>query len=78
MSDPSDPNALAMVLVAELHKIGLFDEGNLATIARRLELSGEDDLAERVRALPVSNALTDPVEMRAGLHVIHGGNEDAD
>lgn len=64
-----------MILVAELHRIGLFDVGNLACIARRLELVGEDDLADRVRALPISNALTDPEMMRAGMYVV-GEDED--
>lgn len=76
MSEPQDPNALAMILVAELHRIGLFDHGNLACIARRLELVGEDDLADRVRSLPLSNALTDPEAMRAGLYSISGGKEE--
>ncbi|UPT53049.1 hypothetical protein [Synechococcus phage Yong-M3-232] len=74
MTEPSEPDALAMILVAELHRIGLFDVGNLACIARRLELVGEDDLAARVRSLPLSNALTDPEAMRAGLYAIDGGN----
>lgn len=68
-----DPDALAMILVAEFHRIGLFDAGNLATIARRLELAGEPDLAERVRSLPLSNLLTDPEEIRAGFYPIQGG-----
>lgn len=73
---PKEPDALAMILVAELHRIGLFDAGNLACIARRLELVGEDELAARVRSLPISNALTDPEAMRAGLYAIDGGNCD--
>lgn len=68
-----DPHALPMLIIAELHRIGMFDHGNLASIARRLELVGEDDVAERVRMLPLSNALTDPEAMRAGMHVIDGG-----
>lgn len=76
MTEPHDPNALAMILVAELHRIGLFDPGNLACIARRLELVGEDDLADRVRSLPLSNALTDPEALREGFHVIGGGKAD--
>lgn len=72
--DPEpDGNALAMILTAELHRIGLFDHGNLACIARRLELVGEDELAGRVRSLPLSNALTDPEAMREGLYAIDGG-----
>lgn len=71
-----DPEPLAMILVAELHRIGLFDVGNLACIARRLELVGEDDLADRVRSLPLSNALTDPEVMRANIYAIHGGNSE--
>ena len=68
--DEPDPNALAMILTAELHRIGMFDHGNLASIARRLELVGEDELASRVRSLPLSNALTDPEAMRAGMYVV--------
>jgi hypothetical protein len=71
---PSDAHALPMIIVAELHRIGMFDHGNLASIARRLELVGEDDLADRVRALPISNALTDPDMMRAGIYVV--GEDD--
>jgi len=74
----SDPNALAMILAAELHRIGMFDHGNLASIARRLELVGEDELAARIRSLPLSNALTDPEAMRAGIYSISGGKEDAE
>jgi hypothetical protein len=74
--DEPDPDALAMILVAELHRIGLFDMANLATIARRLELVGESDLASRVLSLPLSNALTDPEAMRAGIHAIRGGNSE--
>lgn len=70
----SDPNTLAMILVAELHRVGMFDMGNLACIARRLDLVGETDLADRVRSLPLSNALTDPEAMRAGMYAIDGGN----
>lgn len=70
-----DPEPLAMILVAELHRIGMFDAGNLASIARRLELVGEDDLAARVRSLPLSNALTDPEAMRAGIYAIDGGGK---
>ncbi len=64
-----------MLILAELHRIGMFDHGNLASIARRLELAGEDDAAARVRALPLSNALTDPETMRAGIYSISGGKE---
>lgn len=71
-----DPEPLAMILVAELHRIGMFDVGNLACIARRLELVGEDDLAARVRSLPLSNALTDPEAMRANVYSIGGGKSD--
>ena len=73
---PAEPEPLAMILVAELHRIGMFDAGNLACIARRLELVGEDDLAERVRFLPLSNALTDPEAMRDGIYSIDGGKSD--
>lgn len=73
MSEQPDPHALAMILVAELHKIGMFDQANLASIARRLELVGEDATAGRVRMLPLSNALTDPEAMREGLYAIDGG-----
>jgi hypothetical protein len=72
----SDPNALGMIIIAELHRIGMFDAGNLASIARRLELVGEDDAAARVRSLPLSNALTDPEAMRSHIYAINGGNLD--
>lgn len=65
-----------MVLIAELHRVGMFDGSNLDMMALRLDLSDEPDLAERVRAIPVSNFLTDPEEVRAGLHLVSGGNED--
>jgi hypothetical protein len=68
-----EPDALSMILVAELHRIGLFDAGNLSCIARRLELVGDDDKAARVRMLPLSNALTDPEAMRASIYTISGG-----
>lgn len=74
--DEPDPNALAMILIAELHRIGWFDHGNLASMARRLELVGEDNLAARVRALPLSNALTDPDAMRECIYAIDGGKSD--
>jgi hypothetical protein len=74
--DPQrDAHAMSMILIAELHRIGMFDHGNLASIARRLELAGEDDAAQRVRALPLSNALTDPEAMRASIYSISGGKE---
>jgi hypothetical protein len=77
MTTPApDGNALAMILIAELHRVGWFDHGNLASMARRLELVGEDDLAARVRSLPLSNALTDPEAMRAGIYSISGGKDD--
>ena len=76
MADP-DPHALSMLIIAELHKIGMFDRVNLASIARRLEMAGESDTAERVRFLPLSNALTDPAEMRAGIYAIDGGGNEA-
>ncbi len=76
MTEAPDPNALAMILLAELHRIGMFDAGSLSSIARRLELVGEDDLAERVRFLPLSNALTDPEMMRSNIYAINGGNGD--
>jgi len=72
----SDPHALGMIIIAELHRIGMFDAGNLASIARRLELVGEDDAADRVRSLPLSNALTDPEAMRSNIYAINGGNLD--
>jgi hypothetical protein len=75
---PKEPDALAMILVAELHRIGLFDVGNLACIARRLELVGEDDLADRVRSLPLSNALTDPEVMRSNIYAIDGGGKSGE
>lgn len=74
MAEP-DPHALPMLIIAELHKIGMFDSVNLASIARRLELAGDPETAERVRFLPLSNALTDPAEMRAGMYVV---DEDED
>jgi hypothetical protein len=77
-TDNNDPNALAIILLAELHRIGLVDLGNLACIARRLELANEMDLAERVQAIPISNALTYPDAIRAGIYLINGGNSDED
>lgn len=77
-SSPPEPDALAMILTAELHRIGLFDAGNLACMARRLELVGENDLAERVRMLPLSNALTEPEAIRSNIYSINGGNAEAD
>lgn len=74
----SDPHALGMIIIAELHRIGMFDAGNLASIARRLELVGEDDAADRVRSLPLSNALTDPEAMRSNIYAINGGNLDSE
>jgi hypothetical protein len=67
-----------MIIIAELHRIGMFDHGNLASIARRLELAGEDDAAARVRSLPLSNALTDPEAMRAGIYAIDGGGKEGE
>lgn len=78
MNEQPDPDALAMILLAELHKVGIFDAANLATIARRLSLSGEDELAARVELLPLANALTDPDQMRAGIHIVSGGNSEPD
>jgi len=65
-----------MILLAELHRVGMFDVGNLACIARRLELVGEIGQASRVRSLPLSNALTDPEAMRGNIYSINGGNND--
>ncbi len=73
-----DPHALSMILIAELHRVGMFDRVNLASIARRLELAGDPDAAERVRFLPLSNALTDPDAMRAGLYAVEGGGNGGD
>ena len=77
-TDSNDPNALAIILLAELHRIGLVDLGNLTCIARRLELANEMDLAERVQAIPISNAFTEPDVIRAGIYLINGGNSDED
>jgi hypothetical protein len=70
---PSDPTSDALlVLVAELHKAGLFDSTNLASMIRRLELAGLPEMADRVRSVPLCNAIDDPDEIRAGIHLADG------
>jgi hypothetical protein len=67
-----------MIVVAELLRAELFTPANLASIKRRLELSGHDDLAERIATLPIANAIDDPGEIRAHMRLVDdprdGGN----
>ena len=77
MDDPPDPPIDAlMVLIAELLREGLIDHANLASMSRRMRNADMPDIAERVESLPLSNMLDDPDEIRAGLHIVGGGNED--
>jgi len=63
-----------MIIVAEMLRAEMFTPANLASIKRRLELSGHDDLAERIAALPLANAIDDPAVNQAHLHLVDGGN----
>lgn len=67
-----------MVLIAELHRAGIIDAAQLSNMGRRLDMSGLDDLAERVRFIPLSNAMDNPKAMQASLHLISGGGNDPD
>lgn len=72
---PPDPSLDALfVVVAELHRSGLFDAANLASMRRRLELSGHGELAERLAMIPLANAIDTPEANQAALHLIDGGN----
>lgn len=74
MKDEAPATDAVLILAAELHRVGFFDAANLATMAKRLGDCGHTDLAARMSALPLSNALTDPEAMRAGIYAIDGGN----
>jgi hypothetical protein len=76
---PPDPPLDALfVVVAEMHRAGLFDSSNLASMKRRLELSGHSDLAERLDGIPLANAIDTPENNREALRVVDcdGGNAD--
>ena len=65
-----------MILIAELHRDGLFEGRNITSMARRLEMSDLPVLAERVRMIPLANAFDDPGEIRGGFELIDGGKRD--
>lgn len=65
-----------MIVVAELLRNGAIDAAALASIARRLNHADLADMADRISALPISNAFDDPDQIRAGMHIVGGGNED--
>jgi hypothetical protein len=76
---PPDPPLDALfIVVAELHRAGLFDSANLASMKRRLELSGHADLAERLTMIPLANAIDTPDNNREGLRLVDcdGGNAE--
>lgn len=64
-----------MILIAELHRAGLFTGENLTNMARRLDDSDLPELAERVRALPMSNLFDTPDMRRSTFQVFDGGND---
>jgi hypothetical protein len=69
--DPPDPPIdLAMVLIAELHRAGLFKGDNLENMARRLREADLPDLADRVEALPLSNLFDSPEMRRSTMHSV--------
>ena len=82
MAEPRDyPESEAldalMIVVAELLRAEVLTAANLASIRRRLDLAGHDDLAERIAALPFSNAVDDPDKIRAHVRLVDdcdGGN----
>ena len=71
---PDPPIDLAMVLIAELHRVGIFKGENLDNMARRLRDSDLEDLADRVLALPLSNLFDTPEMRRSAMHSLDGGN----
>jgi hypothetical protein len=67
---PDPPIDLAMVLIAELHRAGLFKGENLANMARRLRDADLPDLADRVESLPLSNLFDSPAMRRSAMHAV--------
>lgn len=63
------------ILIAELHRSGLLLPANLASMARRFELGGHTELAERLRMIPLANAIDTPENNRAALALVDGANE---
>lgn len=77
---PVDPPVdLTMVLIAELHRAGLFTGENLSNMARRLQMADLPDLADRVLGLPLSNLFDTPDMRRSALFAVDGdGGNEAD
>lgn len=74
--DPIDPPIdLLMVVIAELHRVGVFRGENLDNMGRRLEDSDLPDLADRVRALPLSNLFDTPSMRRSSIYSIDGSRD---
>ncbi|MXP42987.1 hypothetical protein [Allopontixanthobacter sediminis] len=64
-----------LILIAELHKSGAIDTANLTSMGRRLDLADLEDIGDRVRFIPLSNAVDDPKRIRSHMHLVDGGNK---
>jgi hypothetical protein len=74
---PPAPETLDTVLhalIAQLFAAGLFRASDLTAIAKRLDFSEMPEAAERIRQLPLSDAMIDPASIRSGFTVVDGGN----
>lgn len=72
---PDPPVDLSMVLIAELHRAGLFSGDNLDNMARRLRDADLPELADRVVGLPMSNLFDTPEMRRSTFRTFDGGND---
>jgi hypothetical protein len=71
MTDEPDPTIdLLMVVIAELHRVGIFNGANLSNMGRRLRDSDLEDLAHRLEMLPLSNLFDTPDMRRSAMHAV--------
>lgn len=75
MEAPDPTLDLLMILIAELQRDGVLDGANITSMVRRLEMSDLPNLAQRVKMIPLSNAMDDPDEIRGAMFAIDGGKK---
>jgi hypothetical protein len=74
-SPQQELETLVGALIAQLYQNGSLHGDDIEAIARRLDQSGMPDMADEVRAVPVSDALAAPESLRYGFEVIDGGRD---
>lgn len=67
--------SLLAVLIAQLQRNGVLTPEDFDTMKRRLIEGGDEDVADAITGVLLSDIIDEPRRRRATMHVLDGGND---